>query len=64
MSYKPSSVTKWTGFLQPQITGIMTCSNPIANVLGSCKENDAEVVCWWHWADHYIVETYAMTSKC
>ena len=33
------------------------------NVSDSCKWNDSDGVCWWHWTDHYVVETYAMTSK-
>ena len=46
-----------------EITEIMTCSKSTANASGSCKRKDADGVCWWHWTDHYIVETYAMTSK-
>ena len=52
-----------TGNKQPQIARTMTCSKSTANVSGSCKQNDADGVCWWRWADHYVVGTYAMTSK-
>ena len=31
--------------------------------IGTCKQNDTNGVCWWHWADHYVGETYAMFSK-
>ena len=48
--------------LGKQITGIMTSSKSTANASRSCKRNDTDGVCWWHWTDHYIVETYAMTS--
>ena len=41
----------------------MTCSKSAANVSGSCKRNGTDGECWWHWTDHYVVETYAMTSK-
>ena len=41
----------------------MTCSDSTTNVSGSCERNDTDGVCWWHWTDYYIVETYAMTSK-
>ena len=41
----------------------MACSKSTANELLSCKQNDSDVVCWWHCTDHYIVETYVMTSK-
>ena len=41
----------------------MTCSKSTANVSGSCKRNDTDGVCWWHWTDQYVVETCAMTSK-
>ena len=40
---------------------IMTCSNSTANASGSCKRNNTDGVCWWHWTNHYVVETYAMT---
>ena len=30
---------------------------------GSYKRNNIYGVCWWHWTDHYVVETYARTSK-
>ena len=46
-----------------QIIRTMICSKSRANVSGSCKRNDTDSVCWWHWTDHYVVETYAMTSK-
>ena len=41
----------------------MTCSKSTANVSGSCKQNDMDGVCWWHWTDHYVAETHVMTSK-
>ena len=46
-----------------KITEIMTCSKSTDNALGSCKRNNTDGVYWWHWTDHYVVETYAMTSK-
>ena len=46
-----------------KITEIMTCSKSTVNASGSCKRNDTDGVYWWHWTDHYVVETYAMTSK-
>ena len=46
-----------------EITEIMNCSKSTANSSGSCKRNDTDVICWWHWTDHYIVETHAMTNK-
>ena len=50
-----------------KITEIMTCSKSTANTSGSCKQNIIDSVCnsayWWHWTDHYVVETYTMTSK-
>ena len=46
-----------------QIIGTITCSKSIVNASGSCKRNDTNGVCWWHWTDHYVVETYAITSK-
>ena len=27
------------------------------------KRNNTNGVCCWHWTDHYVVETYVMTSK-
>ena len=46
-----------------QITKIINCSKSTENASRSCKRNDTDGVCWWHWTDHYIVETYAITSK-
>ena len=46
-----------------KITEIMTCSKSTVNASVSCKQNDTDGVYWWHWADHHVVETYAMTSK-
>ena len=46
-----------------KITEIMTCSKSTANASGSCKQSNTHCVCWWHWTDHCVVETYAMTSK-
>ena len=33
-----------------QITRTMACSKSTANASGSCKQNDTNVLCWWHWA--------------
>ena len=46
-----------------KITEIMTCSMSTVNALGSCKWNDTDSIYWWHWTGHYVIETYAMTSK-
>ena len=46
-----------------EITEIMTCSKSTVNPSGSCKRNDTDGVFWWHWVNHYVVESYAMTSK-
>ena len=46
-----------------KITKIMTCSKSTVNALGSYKRNDTDGIYWWHWTDHYLLETYAMTSK-
>ena len=46
-----------------KITEKMTCSKWTANASGSYKRNDTNGVCRWRWTDHYVVETYAMTSK-
>ena len=46
-----------------KVTEIMTCSKSTASASGSCKWNETNGVCWWHWTDHYVVETYEMTSK-
>ena len=46
-----------------KITEIMTCSKLTVNVSGSCKRSNTDGVYWWHWTDHYVVETYTMTSK-
>ena len=46
-----------------KITEIMICSKSTANISGSWKQNDTDGVCWWHWTDHYVVQTYAMFSK-
>ena len=46
-----------------KIIQIMTCSKLTENALGSYKRNNTDGVYWWHWTDHYVVETYAITSK-
>ena len=46
-----------------QIAGTMTCSKSTASVSWLYKQNDTDGVCWWRWTNHYVVETYAMTSK-
>ena len=46
-----------------QITGTLICSKSTANVLQACKRNDTNGAFRWHWIDHYLVETYAITSK-
>ena len=46
-----------------KIIEIMTCSKSTTNELGSWKRNDTDGVCEWQWTDHYVAETYAMTSK-
>ena len=37
-----------------KITEIMTCSKSPANAPGSCKQDDTNGVCWWHWTDHNV----------
>ena len=46
-----------------EIIGIINCSKFIANSSALWKQNETDVVSWWHWSDHYIVETYAMPNK-
>ena len=46
-----------------KIIKIMACSISTTNSSGSCQRNDTYGACWWHWTDHYILETYAMTGK-
>ena len=41
----------------------MTFLKLAANAVGPCKWNDANDVCWWHWTDHYVIESYAVTCK-
>ena len=46
-----------------KITERMTCSKSTVNASRSCKRNNTDGVYWRHWTDHYVVETYPMTSK-
>ena len=46
-----------------KITETMTCSKSTFNALGLRKSKQHRWCILIHWTDHYIVETYAMTSK-